>query len=59
MWEEAYEHIINEERNADRERAYQEREKHDEYEPTTYGRAQYNEDEEQQIYERDDKMGAI
>lgn len=58
-WNEALDTQRNEEREADRERAYQEREKHDEHEPTTYERAQYNEDIEQEIYERDDKLGAI
>ncbi len=64
MWEEAYQHIVDEERNADKEARASRQYDHNDNEPTTFERAQYTaenfrEDEEQDIYERDDKMGAI
>ena len=59
MWDEAYEAMTNEEQNYDREQREAKHYDHDEHEPTTYERAQYNEEVEQDIYERDDKMGAI
>lgn len=59
MYEEAYEAIRNDERVGDQERQDEKRYDHDEHTPTTYERAQYNEDIEQEIYERDDKLGAI
>lgn len=64
MWEEAYEAIRNEEYNQDANERASRQYDHNEHEPTTLERAQYTaenfrEDEEQDIYERDDKMGAI
>ena len=58
-WNEALDTQRNEEREYDREQKATQRYDHDEHEPTTYERAQYNEDVEQEIYERDDKLGAI
>ena len=59
MWSESIELQHNEERNADSDRKWEERVNYDEHEPTTFERAQYNEEIEQDIYERDSKMGAI
>lgn len=59
MWEEALQEMRNEEQNYDREQRETKQYDHNEHETTTYERAQYNEDVEQDIYERDDKMGAI
>lgn len=41
MWEEAYNHIHNDEQNYEREQREVQRENYDEHEPTTYERAQY------------------
>lgn len=59
MYEEAYQAIRDDERNGDSERAQLVQEMHDNNVPTTYERAQFNEDEEQAVYEMDDKLGAI
>lgn len=59
MNEESYAEMRQEEYNADMERQYEKRYDHDDNVATTYERAQYNEEVEQDIYERDDKMGAI
>lgn len=62
MWEEAYQHIVNEERNADREREYERQENFRLEDETTYERAEREammEDEVQADYEREDKMGMI
>lgn len=64
MWGEVYPLIVNEERNADAEARASRQYDHNDHEPTTFERAQYTkenfrEDEEQDIYERDDKLGAI
>ena len=60
-YQEAMQIVHDDERNADRERNQERVENFrlDENETTTYERAQYNEEVEQDIYERDDKMGAI
>jgi len=59
MWDESIALQHDEEREQDREARDTQRYDHDEHVPTTYERAQFNEEEEQAIYERDDKMGAI
>lgn len=64
MWRESIELQQNEEQTADRERAEAKKYDHDENVETTYERAQregkeYHEEVEQEIYERDDKLGAI
>ena len=62
MWEEAYQHIVDEERNADKEREYERRENFRLEDETTYERAEREammEDEVQADYEREDKIGAI
>lgn len=58
---EAMQSLQDEERYADREREQERRENFriDDNEMTTFERAQYNEEVEQDIYERDDKIGAI
>lgn len=62
MWEEAYQHIVDEERNADKEREYERRENFRLEDETTYERAEREAmmaDEVQADYEREDKMGMI
>lgn len=62
MWEEVYQHIVDEERNADKEREYEQRENFRLEDETTYERAEREammEDEVQADYEREDKMGMI
>lgn len=69
MWEESYQLIRDDERNGDSEREQELRENyrldepvqemHDNNVPTTYERAQLNEDEEHAVYEMDDRLGAI
>ena len=62
MWEEAYQHIVDEERKADKEREYERRENFRLEDETTYERAEREammEDEVQADYEREDKMGMI
>ena len=62
LQQEAYRHIVDEERNADKEREYEQRENYRVEDETTYERAEREAqmaDEVQADYERDDKMGAI
>lgn len=61
MWEESLRVQQTEEQNGDRERAETRKYDHDENVETTYERAarEYHEEVEQDIYERDDKLGAI
>ena len=62
MWEETYQHIVDEERNADKEREYERRENYRVEDETTYERAEREAmmaDEVQADYEREDKMGMI
>lgn len=61
MWNESIELQQAEEQSADRERAESRKYDHDENVETTYERAarEYHEEVEQDIYERDDKLGAI
>ena len=59
QYAEAMQSLHSEERNADSEHKWEDRAQYDENETTTYERKQYNEEVEQDIYERDDKMGAI
>lgn len=58
MWEEAYAHLTSEERNADREREWERRENF-RVDEEAYTEEDFRADEEQAVYERDDKMGAI
>ena len=59
QYAEAMQSLHSEEQNYEREQRESKQYDHDEHETTTYERKQYNEEVEQDIYERDDKMGAI
>lgn len=64
VWQEAIRIQHEQDRAYDQEQKESRQYDHNEHEPTTFERAQYTaenfrEDEEQDIYERDDKLGAI